>query len=282
MRLVIPLHEVRDEDREQVGGKAFSLSRLARMSLNVPDALCIPAEVYNHYVASTGLKERILLELNRKNFQEMRWEEIWDASLRIRNMFLNTPVPDDLTHAIQSRVGESFEGKAVVVRSSAPGEDSAKSSFAGLHESYVNIQGAEAILEHIRLVWASLWSDGALLYRKELELDVEKSAMAVVVQEIVVGERSGVVFGKNPNDASQSVIEAVYGLNAGLVDGTVEPDRWILERQTGKILSFTPVPREKWVRPSNEGTRLEPLPPEFLKIPSPDESRGNSYSPSGA
>ena len=100
MRLVIPLHEVRDEDREQVGGKAFSLSRLARMSLNVPDALCIPAEVYNHYVASTGLKERILLELNRKNFQEMRWEEIWDASLRIRNMFLNTPVPDELTHAI--------------------------------------------------------------------------------------------------------------------------------------------------------------------------------------
>jgi len=267
MRLVIPLHEVRDEDREQVGGKAFSLSRLARMSLNVPDALCIPAEVYNHYVASTGLKERILLELNRKNFQEMRWEEIWDASLRIRNMFLNTPVPDDLTHAIQSRVGESFEGKAVVVRSSAPGEDSAKASFAGLHESYVNIQGAEAILEHVRLVWASLWSDGALLYRKELELDVEKSAMAVVVQEIVVGERSGVVFGRNPNDASQSVIEAVYGLNAGLVDGTVEPDRWILERQTGKILSFTPVPREKWVRPSNEGTRLEPLPPEFLKIP---------------
>jgi phosphohistidine swiveling domain-containing protein len=267
MRLVIPLHEVRDEDRDQVGGKAFSLSRLARMSLNVPDALCIPAEVYNHYVASTGLKERILLELNRKNFQEMRWEEIWDASLRIRNMFLNTPVPDDLTHAIQSRVGESFEGKAVVVRSSAPGEDSAKASFAGLHESYVNIQGAEAILEHVRLVWASLWSDGALLYRKELELDVEKSAMAVVVQEIVVGERSGVVFGKNPNDASQSVIEAVYGLNAGLVDGTVEPDRWILERQTGKILSFTPVSRGEWVRPSNEGTRLEPLPPEFLKIP---------------
>ena len=267
MRLVIPLHEVRDEDREQVGGKAFSLSRLARMSLNVPDALCIPAEVYNHYVASTGLKERILLELNRKNFQEMRWEEIWDASLRIRNMFLNTPVPDDLTHAIQSRVEESFKEKAVVVRSSAPGEDSAKASFAGLHESYVNIHGAEAILEHIRLVWASLWSDGALLYRKDLELDVEKSAMAVVVQEIVVGERSGVVFGKNPNDASQSVIEAVYGLNAGLVDGTVEPDRWILERQTGKILSFTPVPREKWVRPSTKGTRLEPLPPEFLKIP---------------
>ena len=85
----------------------------------------------------------------------------------------------------------------------------------------------DALLEHIRLVWASLWSDAALLYRRELGLDVESSAMAVVVQEIVPGNRSGVVFGINPNDRAQSVVEAVYGLNEGLVSGQVEPDRWI-------------------------------------------------------
>jgi len=73
----------------------------------------------------------------------------------------------------------------------SPGEDAAKTSFAGLHESFVNIRGLESILEHIRLVWASLWSDRALLYRQELGLDVEKSTMAVVVQEMVFGERSG-------------------------------------------------------------------------------------------
>jgi pyruvate,water dikinase len=133
------------------------------------------------------------------------------------------------------------------VRSSAPGEDSSKTSFAGLHESYVNISGEEAILDNIRLVWASLWSDRALLYRQELGLDVEKSAMA----------RSGVVFGKSPVEESQAVVEAVYGLNQGLVDGTVEPDRWILNRKTGGIISHTPAIREKALSAAPEGVRVE-------------------------
>ena len=94
-------------------------------------------------------------------------------------------------------------------------------------------------------MWASLWSDRALLYRQELGLDVEKSTMAVVVQEMVFGERSGVVFGMSPVHEKQSAVEAVYGLNQGLVDGTVEPDRWILDRDSGHILSHHPARREK-------------------------------------
>jgi pyruvate,water dikinase len=136
----------------------------------------------------------------------------------------------------------------------------------------VNISGEEAILDNIRLVWASLWSDRALLYRQELGLDVEKSAMAVIIQEMVFGERSGVVFGKSPVEQSQAVVEAVYGLNQGLVDGTVEPDRWILNRKTGGIISHTPAIREKALSPAPEGVRVEPLAPELrskppLKIP---------------
>jgi phosphoenolpyruvate synthase/pyruvate phosphate dikinase len=198
---------------------------MARLGLNVPDALCVKAEAYNQFTALAGLRERILLELNRKSFQEMRWEEMWDTSLRIRNMFLNASLPADLFSPLQAAIEEKFKDKPVVVRSSAPGEDSSHTSFAGLHDSYVNVRGAESILDHVRLVWASLWSDGALLYRQELGLDFENSTMAVLVQEIVTGEKSGVAFGKNPNNESQTVIEAVYGLNAGLVDGTVEPDR---------------------------------------------------------
>jgi pyruvate,water dikinase len=207
------------------------------------------------------------LELNRKSFQEMRWEEMWDTSLRIRNMFLNTPMPADLTLSLKQAMEGQFQNQSVVVRSSAPGEDSSKASFAGLHESYVNVRGVESILEHIRLVWASLWSDGALLYRQELGLDVSRSTMAVVVQEIVVGEKSGVIFGKSPNDDSQAMIEAVHGLNAGLVDGVIEPDRWLLNRGTGEILSHTPAIREKWVVPGPEGTRVESLPFEKTKTP---------------
>jgi pyruvate,water dikinase len=273
MKTVIHLEEITEKDRTRVGGKGYALAMMARRRLNVPDAVCLGTEAYRAYVASTGLRERILLELSRKDFREMRWEEMWDASLRIRNMFLRTPIPPDLLTTLSNPIEERFANKAVVVRSSAPGEDSAKASFAGLHESYVNVRGKESILEHVRLVWASLWSDAALLYRQELGLDVERSEMAVVIQEIAVGEQSGVAFGRNPNDPSQAVIEAVYGLNQGLVDGTVEPDRWILDRETGQQITHTTVERDKIIVPSPEGVRLEPCPPEQRTKPPLDDKK---------
>jgi pyruvate,water dikinase len=197
----------------------------------------------------------------------MRWEEIWDTALRIRNLFAQTLIPADLSEAIEPFIQSMFGHGAVAVRSSAPGEDSSKTSFAGLHESYVNIHGKEAILNHIRLVWASLWSDRALLYRQELGLDVENSTMAVIIQEMIDGERSGVVFGRSPIDDTQAVIEAVYGLNQGLVDGTVEPDRWILDRKTGEILSHHPAAREKVLKTAAAGVYLEMLPQGLENIP---------------
>ncbi len=260
MNWILPLHQIEDQDKESVGGKAFSLAKMVQRGINIPEAVCIQAAAYFHYVMETGLRDRILLELNRKDFQDMRWEEIWDTSLRIRNMFHNTPIPPDLSRSLKIEIEEKFKDQPVVVRSSAPGEDSSQTSFAGLHESYVNIREAETILEHIRLVWASLWSDRALLYRQELGLDVGKSTMAVLVQRLIIGERSGIVFGVNPNDKSQAVIEAVYGLNQGLVDGTIEPDRWILDRKTGQILSHHAPSREKWITPSEEGIHIDSLP----------------------
>jgi pyruvate,water dikinase len=150
----------------------------------------------------------------------------------------------------------------VAVRSSAPEEDDAQSSFAGLHESFINVAGVESMLKHVRLVWSSLWSDAALLYRQEIGLDVEKSSMAVVVQETVAGDRSGVAFTRNPNDEIQGIIESVYGLNQGLVDGTVEPDRWIMDRSRNTIVSHTPPERKYWIIPSRNGVRLAELPGE--------------------
>ena len=209
----------------------------------VPPALCITAEAYDEYVTATGLRERILLELHRKDFNQMRWEELWDAALRIRNLFLGHSPPQNLHSHLYQALQERFAGRAVVVRSSSPEEDSARASFAGLHESFVNVAGTESILEHIRLVWASLWSDAALLYRQELGLDVHTSSMAVVVQQIVTGERSGVVFSQDPNDPHLAVIECVYGLNQGLVDGTIEPDRWQIDRTTRRIVAHAPAQR---------------------------------------
>ena len=259
MNLIIPIADIKSDHRKHVGGKAFALAMMARAGFNVPKAVSIGASAYLQYVEMSGLRERISLELNRKHFNDMRWEELWDASLRIRSMFINTPLPFELNRILSKTIGELFSNNPVVVRSSAPGEDSAKASFAGIHESYVNVAGIQSILEHVRKVWASLWSDAALLYRRELGLDIEKSAMAVVVQEMLVGERSGVAFGRNPNNETQAVIECVYGLNQGLVDGTVEPDRWVLERSEGRILEHQAAKRRQAIVPSEDGTGLSPL-----------------------
>ncbi|MBN1102303.1 MAG: hypothetical protein JXL84_02695 [Deltaproteobacteria bacterium] len=271
MNLILPLERIGEPDRARTGGKAFALAVMQRRGLKVPPALCICTDAYQMYVDATLLRDRIFLEIRRKAFEDMRWEEIWDTALRVRNLFLKTPIPLPLEKELASAVEAAFAGKPVSVRSSAPGEDSSRSSFAGLHESYVNVRGVGAILDRIRQVWASLWSDRALLYRQELGLDVRGSAMAVVVQEMVLGERSGVVFGQSPVNREEAVVEAVHGLNQGLVDGTVQPDRWILERATGVILSHTPAVREKSLRADETGVRLEPLPPELQRKPPLDE-----------
>jgi pyruvate,water dikinase len=124
----------------------------------------------------------------------------------------------------------------------------------------VNVRGVDDILEHIKLVWASLWSDAALLYRRELGLDPRRSVMAVVVQEIVAGERSGVAFSRHPQEEGKALVEAVHGLNQGLVDGVVEPDRWTLDRRDGAVLHHHAAERREMVAPAPGGVELVPLP----------------------
>ncbi len=278
MKYILPIDDISSSDMGRVGGKAYALAMMKQKGMSVPEAITITTEAYNAFIAATGLRTNIMMELNRKSGDDIRWEELWDTSLRIRNMFVNTSLPPDLHRIIEESVETYFTGRSVVVRSSAPGEDSSETSFAGLHESYVNVRGAESIIEHIKLVWASLWSDASLLYRSELELDERNSSMAVVVQEIITGDVSGIGFGQNPNDPSQCVIEAVYGLNQGLVDGTLEPDRWILGRAGGELISHTPADRSQAIRPSDAGTELTSLPPELRnKAPLNDENVQNVY-----
>ena len=270
--MVVPADLAKDHDNNFFGGKALSLGKMIRGGLKVPFAVCLSTEAYDQFVDSTGIRGRIMLELGRKRFEDMRWEEIWDMSLRIRALFNNTPMPDDLKKSFQEVIVPAFTDKAVVVRSSAVGEDSANASFAGIHESFVNVRGLESIIDHIKLVWASLWSDGAMLYRNELGLKVEESSMAVVIQEMIQGQRSGVSFSVNPNDNNQTVIEAVYGLNQGLVDGSVEPDRWILDRKTGSIINHFQPTRDKIVTLSSSGVAIKPLIAELALRPPLNEN----------
>lgn len=259
-RMIIPLAEITEAEYTLVGGKAWALSKLLKEGVNVPDGICLTSELYRLFIENAGLEDIILLELNRKSVEDMRWEEIWDVSLRIRNHFLRTELPSEIRSFLEENISSFFGRTATVVRSSAPSEDSAATSFAGLHESIVNVSGTPDIMDAVKRVWSSLWSDGAILYRNELGLDVRKSTMSVVIQRIITGERSGVIFTESPDNRRRSVLEAVWGLNQGFVDGTVEPDRWLFLRETGKTISHTPPSiRDRIVIPSPEGTRVIPL-----------------------
>jgi pyruvate,water dikinase len=268
---VVAIDRLTPADLPLVGGKALALAQLRQHGMRVPTGVCVTTAVYRDYLAATGLDQRIELLLGRKEFGTMRWEELWDLALRIRSLFLRTPLPPALQKTLRHGLAEYLAG-AVVVRSSAPAEDSACHSFAGLHESFVNVRGAAAVTRSIRLVWASLWSDRALLYRQELGLDVARSAMAVVVQELVVGECSGIAFSRNPGTGGGAMIEAVWGLNQGLVDGTVTPDRWQGAGEGGALLTHTAPQQRQALGCGRGGVRAVKLAREIAARPPLDPS----------
>lgn len=248
MSMVVDLTSARELSRNQVGGKAMALSQWQSRGARVPVGVVVTTAAYQRFISETGLVNALHMELGRKDFSQMRWEELWDAALRIRHLFLKTPFPPALEEELAASMPASLLTVPVAVRSSAPEEDGGQLSFAGLHESYVHVRGWAAVRSSIQLVWASLWSDRALLYRQELGLGVEHSTMAVLIQALVVGERSGVAFSRSPGHTEEALIEAVWGLNQGLVDGIVEPDRWRLDRRSGVILEHV-APRRlhQWV-----------------------------------
>lgn len=244
---IIPLDQVTRTDIPETGTKTFHLAELLRIGFRVPPGFCLTGAAYLRFLRSNGLDSIIAAETARKPFREMRWEEIWDVSLRIRNAFALARMPYEISEEVLSALDRLRLKPPFAVRSTGSREDTDRSSFAGLHESFVNIRGKAALFRSIRLVWASLWSDSALLYRRELGLDPAGSVMPVLIQAMIRSSVSGVAFGKDPRqqEADSEIVEAVPGLCSGLVSGEIDPDRWILSRNSGTVLSWTPGRRQK-------------------------------------
>lgn len=268
MKYFIHINDISEANRKFAGDKAFNVALLKQSGVNIPASIALKTSAYKEYLHSSGIDTFISRELKRKKLNDYRWEELWDISLRIKNTFIRHEIPTNMQNKISSYIRDTFGDKPLAIRSSAPGEDGRNSSFAGLHESYINLTDTKEILKHIRLVWASLWSVSALLYRQELELDIFKSAMAVLIQEVISGECSGVAFSKSPDNPECVAVEAVYGLNQGLVDGTVEPDHWNIDRKTIRICDFFPASaHNKIVKPAKDQIIVEDISPDKQSSP---------------
>ncbi len=268
MTWLLALDEITDADAPRVGGKATALAALHRAGVRVPPTVCLTADAYELFVEHAHLRGSIQQELGRKRFADMRWEEVWDAALRIRNRFLRAPFPSELEAALAEYLCRDGEAAPRVIRSSAPGEDGQGTSFAGVHDSFVDVRGLPALVDAVRGVWASLFNDRALLYRRELDLSVDGSTMAVLLQHLVEGASSGVAFGVHPTDPEHMAVEAVYGLNQGLVDGTIEPDRWTLDSIDGRVLAHVPPAARRRLVARGDGLVVEDVPsPEAARAP---------------
>ena len=147
-------------------------------------------------------------------------------------------MPDQLAAVITAHYRELGDDVPVAVRSSATAEDLAYASFAGQQDTYLNIVGADALIDAIRRCWASLWTDRAVSYRTANGIDHRRVTLAVVVQRMVDATAAGVMFTANPVTGTrhETVIDASPGLGEAVVSGAVNPDHFVVDTRTGAIL----------------------------------------------
>jgi pyruvate,water dikinase len=239
MPLVVNLADVSDSDLPLVGGKASKLGDVVRQGLPVPPGIVVTTEAYQAFVDQTGLKQTIPEALD--SIDSAKSETVDAASQRIREAFESTPFPPDLKSAIVASY-ERFvkdEGvRFVAVRSSATAEDLEGASFAGLQETYLNIEGTESVLNSIRRCWGSLFTARVLLYRTRKGFDHRSVKLAVLLQKMVDSVVSGILFTRDPNTGeNHMIIEAGFGLGELIVGGEVTPDHYVVDGASHRIIA---------------------------------------------
>ena len=223
-------------DVRQTGGKAKSLADMTANGLPVAPGFAVTAEAYRHFVTATGLAETIdaLLADPLDPHDLPALERTGQA---LTEAVRSAQIPGDLGDSVREAYADlcattGLEDVAVAVRSSATSEDSAGASFAGEFETWVDIQGAEDVLEHILKCYESIFAPRVLGYALEQELDPRSIEMAVVVQKVVRARAAGVMFTLSPTsgDRSKIVLEASWGLGLAVVGGEVTPDRFLVDK----------------------------------------------------
>jgi pyruvate,water dikinase len=208
-----------------VGGKGAHLAELARIEgLRVPAGYCVTTEAFQWIMAAVPSIDDRLDRLSRLKPDDQAAVRGQCAELRRR--LEGTAIPDDLAAAITGALARLGERAAYAVRSSATAEDLPTASFAGQHDTYLNIVGPVAILRHISRCWASLFTERAVTYRLQNGLDHRQVHMAVVVQQMVFPQAAGILFTADPVTGNRKVasVEASFGLSEALVAGLVNAD----------------------------------------------------------
>ncbi|MEM0282612.1 MAG: phosphoenolpyruvate synthase, partial [Desulfurococcaceae archaeon] len=242
-RFVLWLDEVRKEDVPLVGGKNANLGEMLAAGIPVPPGFAVTAYAFRYFLEKTGLGEKIYGML--KNLDVNNTKELEETTRKIREMILSQPMPPEVEEEIKKyyfelarKLNMDPSTLRVAVRSSATAEDMPEASFAGQQDTYLNVYGADKVVEHVKRCWASLFTARATFYRVAQGIPHERSYMSVTVQKMVNSKAAGVMFTLHPvtGDEKVIVIEGSWGLGESVVGGKVTPDEFVVERGSFKIV----------------------------------------------
>jgi pyruvate,water dikinase len=232
---VYSFNELVEPKLSEIGGKATNLIKLSNIDeVNLPEGFCITTTAYTEIFESNKELDSLLAQLSLIKTNEL--DCINEISVKIRDLIIRTNIPEKITNEIANYLAKSGEDKSYAVRSSATAEDQPTASFAGQHDTYLNIIGFDNIIKHISKCWASLFTDRAVIYRILNGFDHRKACLAVVVQQMVFPDASGIMFTAEPITSNRKIlsIDASYGLGEALVSGLVNSDNYKVYE--GKII----------------------------------------------
>ncbi|ELZ74103.1 pyruvate, water dikinase [Haloferax larsenii] len=234
---VVWLDDVRADDLDLVGGKGASLGELTSAGLPVPPGFVVTAGTYRSFIEDSGIDDELFSAVDVDHEDSAALKAAHEAA---HELIMETPMPESVREEILDAYGSLGEGDAfVAVRSSATAEDLPDASFAGQQETFLNVT-EEALLERVKECWASLFSERAIYYRNRKGFPHDKVDIAVVVQQMVDSEKSGVMFTRHPSTGDEQIIvEAAWGLGEAVVSGTVSPDNYVVSRETGDVETAT-------------------------------------------
>ncbi|MDP1564108.1 MAG: PEP/pyruvate-binding domain-containing protein, partial [Pirellulaceae bacterium] len=228
-----PLAAVQALESHDWGGKTINLLRLAAAGFAVPPLVAISAQVFRQLVDRHPEIRRLLQELDGP-----RSANLEAVAQQLREAFRAAEFPPELRDELSERLRVSQLSEAsVAVRSSASDEDGADFSFAGMHDSFLFVQGFEQILVAAKNVWASAFQSRALAYRLENKIPLDRLGVSVIVQQMIQAQTSGVVFTINPanNRTDQLLVSSVWGAGEGLVSGALPADTFVVDKSSGEV-----------------------------------------------
>jgi len=265
---VLWLEEIKKEDIVSVGGKGASLGEMTSIGLPVPKAFVVTAQAFRRFLVETGIEDALFRRLERLDVEDNGALE--SVSRDVQDLVLSVEIPDHIRQEITdayARMGA--DGTVVAVRSSATAEDLPEASFAGQQETYLNILGDVDLLDAVQRCWASLYGARAIYYRSKQGFDDRSVNIAVVVQELIRSEKSGVMFTSHPVTGEPlTIVEGSWGLGEAVVSGSVSPDNYVFDLRSERVVDRLIAEKEIMIIPEGEhGTKIVDLTGEQRTAP---------------